>query len=235
MLNDNSEPVDGTPKPPARVSSPRKDFFWLDLNQFADLRDIKEFARLGDDHFRRHQEERIAAAPEKVRNVEALFAPPHEMHVHWAVIILLCIRLEENVKAVSALLHQKDDLRKTIHDFGNASLIKKFRLFLAESAGWAAPDLPKNSTWEDVSGVYAIRNCLIHNQASFADFASTNANRANEIMSFAARYGTPTIVETWLDIDIETSLVCVKAIQGFFDELFATLKKRRDYLAGELR
>jgi hypothetical protein len=228
-MNDKIKLVDAEPKPPPRGSPPRKDFFWIEMNQFADLRDIAEFTKLADEHFKRRHEKQIARVPEKVRNVEELFAPPHEMHVHWAVIILLVIRLEETVKAVSAVLHKNDALPKAIGDFKKGSLIERFRDFLVKSAGWTT-NVPKSSTWNDAFGVYAIRNCLIHYQASFGDYAAANKNRASEIRRFSNRYGTPGIIDTWLDIDLQTSLLCVEKIQQFFDELFGKLKKRPDYL-----
>src|SRR2546430_1720221 len=55
-------------KPPPRASPPRKDFFWLDLNQYADFRDIKEFAQLADQHFKDRYAEEIATVPKRVKN-----------------------------------------------------------------------------------------------------------------------------------------------------------------------
>lgn len=201
----------------------------IELHQYCDLRDIEDFARLAHEHFKRHHEQSIAGVPARGRNVAELFAPPHEMHVHWAVIILVCIRLEENVKAISALIYANDDLPKSIQDFKTGSLIERFRRFLTESAGWNAKG-PKNSTWEDVSGVYAIRNCLIHSQANFQEFELRYPKRANQIRKFSLRHGTPGFVDAWLNVDLETALLCAESVKQFFEGLFQELKKRPDYL-----
>jgi hypothetical protein len=229
VKDDKNESVDKIPQPPPRAPFTSREFYWLDMSQYADLRDIAEFSLLGEAHFKQRHQEQIARVPEKDRGVEAIFAPPHQMHIHWAVIILVCIRLEETVKGVSTLLHKNDALPKTIQNYRDGSLIEKFREFLVESAGWSV-DVPEKSAWEDVFGVYAIRNCLIHYQASFGDYAAANEKRAIEIQTFSDRHGTPGIIETWLDIDLNTSQACIDAVTKFFDELFAVLKKRSDYL-----
>ncbi len=151
------------------------------------------------------------------------------MHVHWAVIILLCIRLEENVKELSALLSKNDKLTRRIEDYDRGNVLEKFRKFLVGSAGW--PNVvPTDATWKDISGVYAIRNCLVHKQANFSEYEVHSKKRGKQIFDFCRRHSTPNIVTPWLDIDLSTSLVCVKVVKQFFDEIFAKLKTRPDFL-----
>ncbi len=199
------------------------------MRQYADLRDLESFAQLGDEFSKKDYEQRLASVRESMRTVEGIFAPPHEMHTHWAVIILVGIRLEENIRAVAASLHSRDHLQKSIKNF-EGNLIDKFRSFLTESAGWKNNQLPEDSLWEDILGVYAIRNCLVHSHANFGSYAAESALRAKQIQGFAARHATPGFVDTWLDIDLQSSLACIRSVQAFFDALFVTLRHRSDYL-----
>ena len=151
------------------------------------------------------------------------------MHTHWAVIILVGIRLEENIRAVAASLHSRDHLQKSIKNF-EGNLIDKFRSFLTESAGWKNNQLPEDSLWEDILGVYAIRNCLVHSHANFGSYAAESALRAKQIQGFAARHATPGICR-YLARHRSTIVVGLHSlVQAFFDALFVTLRHRSDYL-----
>lgn len=218
-------------KPPPREEPASPDFFWHNMRQYSDISDIAQFARDGEAYFKKWHDDRLAGIPEKQREVEAIFTPPHAMHIHWAVIILLGIRLEENIHKIAETLKQRDHLAKSINDFKErVSLVHKFELFLTQSALWTRAQLPNDQSWTDVRGVYAIRNCLIHTQANLRAFRETNARQAEQLLLFIGRHNTPGIVDSWLDIDLTTSEVCVSVLRKFFDDLFAPLQLRDDYL-----
>ncbi|MBI5278245.1 MAG: hypothetical protein HY854_17485 [Burkholderiales bacterium] len=70
--------------------------------------------------------------------------------------------------------------------------------------------------WDDVVGLFELRNCLVHTQGQLTDF-----QRSATIRAFAARHGTPMCADTAVTIDDKTSELAMAIASSVVESIYS--------------
>jgi len=132
--------------------------------------------------------------------------------LHSSIIISTVVLLEREMRDYSmALLHAiESDLK--FNDL-SGSVPDRFMTLVTKIA-----KLPLNFAnvgWEDVNGLFEIRNCLVH-----AGGYLPESSKASTIRVFAARHGTPDCSDGTLEIDASTSEVALEVASVFLEGIY---------------
>jgi hypothetical protein len=99
------------------------------------------------------------------------------------------------------------------NDF-SGSVLDRFRTVVTKVA--RLPLDPDITAWQDMVGLFEIRNCLVHAGANLAEFP-----KASTVKEFAARHRTPDCSSQTLQVDRSTSKVALEVasvfLQGIYD------------------
>jgi len=158
----------------------------------------------------KHLEEEAHPVPE----VESLplFAEAFPPILHSSVIISSVILLEQEMRGYSVALLDAIASDLKFNDL-SGSVLERFKTVVTKVA--KLPLDTKDLTWEDVVGVFEIRNCLVHAGGSLTDFS-----RASTVKAFSGRHGTPDCSGDMLTIDTCTSKVTLKIASAFLEGIY---------------
>jgi hypothetical protein len=141
--------------------------------------------------------------------------------LHSSIIISTVVLLEREMRDYSTALLDAIESDLRFNDL-SGSVPDRFMTVVTKIA-----KLPLNLTnvgWEDVNGLFEIRNCLVH-----AGGYLPESSKASTIRVFAARHGTPDCSEGTLDIDALTSEVALQVasvfLEGIYDSALAAFPK----------
>lgn len=151
-------------------------------------------------------------------DAEYLYGVLYASDVHQAFIIACVIFLERNIRSFALGLNVALQLGLGLGDL-SGSLLERFRKYCEKVARL---DLVLNDPdWQDIKGVVAIRNCLVHCSGNLDDFS-----RKSELMAFAKRHGTPRIEDNWVRVEKETVNVVLKVLREFIESAYKSALER---------
>ncbi len=151
-------------------------------------------------------------------DVEYLYSVLYASDVHQAFIIACVIFLERDIRSFARGLKVALQLGLGLRDL-SGSILERFRKYCEKVARL---DLGLNDTdWQEIKGVIAIRNCLVHCSGNLDDFS-----RKSEIVEFAQRHGTPRIEEGWIRIEKETVNIVLKVLRVFVERTYESALER---------
>jgi hypothetical protein len=193
---------------------PGTNFFGLLVFSECDLEELIQFR----DHMGGFLAHNPADATDKAHSELELelFSPPEETFrpiLHSSIIISTVVLLEREMRDYSTALLDAVESDLRFNDL-SGNVLDRFMTVVTKIA-----KLPLNLTnvrWEDVNGLFEIRNCLVHAGGYLPEFAKASAIRA-----FAARHGTPDHSEGTIDIDALTSEVALEVASVFLEGIYA--------------
>ncbi len=174
-----------------------------DLEQFREYMDIL-LARESDFFREAHTDLEIEFLP--------LFAETFPPILHSSVIISTAILLEQEMRGYSVALLDAMECKLKFNDLSGSILDR----FVTVATKIVNLELELNNvTWQDIVGVFEIRNCLVHAGAQLVDFP-----KASTIRAFAARHGTPGCSGDALEIDSSTSKIVLEVASVFLKDVY---------------
>ena len=140
-----------------------------------------------------------------------LLAEPFPRLLHAGMIISTVIFLEQELHFLTDSMRKTEGLELSIKDL-QGSLIEKFKKYCLHVA--RLPFAVSDQNWEDLRGIWEIRNCLVHSDGLLDGFG-----KASTVTAFAARHGTPQIDDNRLVVDTETSLKVLEVVKTFVESV----------------
>jgi hypothetical protein len=116
------------------------------------------------------------ATPEEL---DAIFAAPVQNIARCATIIIVVMVVEQHLKGFARLLRAYEHVSEPMKD---RSVLKDFRTFCRKVARWALPVL--DTSWQNLNGLFQLRNCIVHHAQNFRSFEISRPNRARELRNF---------------------------------------------------
>jgi hypothetical protein len=151
-----------------------------------------------------------------------LFAETFPPILHSSIIITTIILIEMELKGYCEALRTVKNLQIGHNDL-NGGLLERFRKYVGQVAGIEISAAKLN--WDDINGVFEIRNALVHNAGALCNFS-----KAHIIRSFESRHGTPVCSQERIKITPETSKVTLDVashfIEGIYDAMGATIRSK---------
>ena len=141
-----------------------------------------------------------------------LFAETFPPILHSSLIISTAILAELEMRGYAATLRKAHGLDLGLNDL-SGSILERFRAYVGKLA-----HLPldwSRARWDDLVGSFEIRNCLVHSGGSLKEFA-----RANVILAFASRHGTPECTTGNLKISEKTAKLILQVTTAFIEEIY---------------
>lgn len=185
-------------------------------SRLCDLEQFREYVEGFLQGERRHLEEE--AHPDIEREFLPLFAETFPPILHSSIIISTVILVEQELRGFSNALIEALDLKLKFNDLAG-SILEKFRTLVSKVA-----DLQLEQThvrWDDVVGLFEIRNCLVHAHGQLSEFQRTPTIRA-----FLKRHGTPECDETTMTIDAKTSQIALNIASDFLENIYSLAIER---------
>jgi hypothetical protein len=140
-----------------------------------------------------------------------LLAEPFPRLLHAGLIISTIIFLEQELHFLADSMRKTEELGLSIKDL-QGSLIEKFRKYCVHVA--QLPFAVSDQNWEDIRGIWEIRNCLVHSDGLLDGFGN-----ASTVKAFASRHGTPQIEADRLVVDADTSLKVLEVVKAFVESV----------------
>ncbi len=141
-----------------------------------------------------------------------LFAETFPPILHSSIIISVAILLEQEMRGFCGALIDALGLKLKFNDL-SGSVLERLRTLTTKVALLELD--PLEVRWDDVVGLFEIRNCLVHAGGQLLDF-----QRAPTLRAFASRHGTPECSDTSIRIDAATSKVALKIASDFLDGIY---------------
>lgn len=141
-----------------------------------------------------------------------LFAETFPPILHSSLIISTAILLEQEMRGYSTALLDaiRSDLK--FNDL-SGSVLERFLSVISKVA--KLPVDHGQLMWDDVVGLFEIRNCLVHAGGNLVGF-----QRAAAIKAFSARNGTPNFADDSLLVDSATSQFVLKVAMSFLEGIY---------------
>lgn len=93
------------------------------------------------------------------------------------------------------------------------SILERFRSATSKVANLSFD--PQKSSWEEVIGLFEVRNCLVHAGGNLAEFS-----KASVIRAFASRHAAPKILNEIMLIDSDMSKLALAIASAFLNEIY---------------
>jgi|TARA_R100000049_G_C1944616_1_gene89417 hypothetical protein len=152
------------------------------------------------------------AHPDLTREFLPLFADTLPPILHSSIVISTTTLLEQEMRGYAAAL--LSSLRSKLK-FGelSGSVLERFRVVTTKIAGFAFDDF--EASWQDVVGLFEIRNCLVHAGGDLGGF-----QKASTIRTFSKKHSTPIFADDSVEIDLRTSEVALRIASVFLDHIY---------------
>jgi hypothetical protein len=198
---------------------PNELFYGNALEASSRLCDLEQFYEYLDNYLKR---EEIFFKEEAHVDLEIeflpLFANTFPPLLYSSIIISSVMLVELELRGFSDTLKEYLSLPIGISDL-QGSLFDRFRKY---AGALARLDMEFSASyWDDISGIYEIRNCLVHNYGSLERFSK----RAT-IESFARKHDTPLIQNNAIHIKDSTALKSLQIVSMFFDNLYGSALRK---------
>lgn len=197
----------------ARKIDPNLLFFGNLVDGSSRLNDLEQFREHMEAFLRREQTYFVEEAhPDLELEFLPLFAETFPPILHSSVVISTAILLEQEMRGFSGALIDALGLKLKFNDL-SGSVLERFRTLVVKVASL---DLnPNQVPWDDMVGLFEIRNCLVHAGGSLSEF-----QRAPTVHAFASRHGTPDCSDTVMTISAETSELVLRIASRFLDSIY---------------
>lgn len=206
---------------------PNSLFFENYLDATSRLQNLDQFQEYAEGFLRSerdyYEEE---AHPDLEREFLPLFAETFPPILHSSIIISTTILLEQELRGFSNALIDALGLRIRFNDL-SGSIVERFRTLTTKIADLSV-DVPFR--WEDVVGLFELRNCLVHAQGHLSEF-----QRSSTVHSFSARHGTPICNDDVLAVDAKTSALALDIASTFVEAIYTAAMERFPGPHGPLR
>lgn len=146
------------------------------------------------------------------------YIEPFPVLLHSSLVITVGIWLEGELKTFCHLLKRHLGLWLDLSDL-KGSTIDRFRKYCEKFARIDIDVEPRQ--WEDIRGVWEIRNCLVHNDG-FLD----NFNKSAIIKIFSRRHKMPKVLKDRIEPSSESSILIVKIVSSFIERVYRSALKR---------
>lgn len=141
-----------------------------------------------------------------------LFAETFPPILYSSLIISAAIVTELEMRGYADTLRKARGLELGLNDF-SGSMLERFRAYASKLT-----QLPidwSRARWEDVVGLFEIRNCLVHSGGNLQEFG-----RANVVRAFARRHGTPDCSSNKVQLHERTANVVLEIAIAFINEIY---------------
>lgn len=199
---------------------PNELFFDKYLDASSRLYDLEQFQEHAEGFLRREREYfEEEAHPDLEREFLPLFAETFPPILHSSIIISTIIFLEQELRVFSGALIDALGLKIRFNDLAG-SIIERFRTLTTKIADLRV-DEDSAFRWEDLVGLYELRNCLVHAQGQLCEF-----QRSSTVRSFSARHGTPTCNDDAVVVDAASSALALDIVSSFVETVYAAALER---------
>jgi len=147
-----------------------------------------------------------------------LFAETFPPILHSSLIISTAILLEQEMRGYSAAMLDTIASDLKYNDL-SGSVLDRFRTVITKIA--KLPLDPNKLMWDDIVGIFEIRNCLVHAGGSLIGFQKDSTIRA-----FSSRHGISDCTGDMLEIDTSTSGLVLKLASSFLEEVYKLALQR---------
>lgn len=135
-----------------------------------------------------------------------------------SVIVATAMLLEQEVRELAAALTIAFSLKVKLNDL-TGSVLERFRTLATKIV-----DLTIESTrfqWADLSGLFELRNCIVHSQGQLSDF-----QRAATVVAFASKHQPSLVVGNKAVPTDETSMLALQIASRFLLAAYASALQR---------
>jgi hypothetical protein len=176
------------------------------------LSDLEHFRGYLDGYLRTESEFMHELHSDLEVDMVPLFAETFPPILHSAVLTSTVALIELEIRGYCDALRTSLGLALKLSDL-SGGLLERFWRYCGKVVG-----LPLDATtlrWQDVTGLFELRNCLVHAGGRLNEFQGAPAVRA-----FARTHGTPAILDDAVEIESNTSVTALAIASDFFDGIF---------------
>jgi hypothetical protein len=148
---------------------------------------------------------------DELENLKYHYKYTHGDITHKTIIISLIILLESEIEIYCEEFKIHKNLSINFSDF-RGSFLEKFKLYAQKLINLAFDF--NSSQWQDIIGIYEIRNSIIHNRSSLEDFGKRKA-----VENFVKRHATFSIENDWIKLTHQSCYDSIQIIKLFFEAL----------------
>jgi len=198
--------------------SKRKTFWMRHMDALFVLDELSRFATNTEEFYL--SEESKQKDEQKVSLEEILNAPLRNIG-HSAVVITLSILIEQQLKTLASEVRRSGGLDLPMSDI-RGSTIERFEKYCRTIAKMTV--LPQPTDWNEINGIWELRNCLVHYAQDFNAFQRERPRQATALESFHARHGVPELGDNGrVYVNIETSKKTIELTREFFEKIYEAL------------
>lgn len=157
----------------------------------------------------------IAAVAEDRAELYAELFPPL---VHEAFLISAAIFIEREMRTYVDILRSALDSKLSFNDL-NGSAIDRFRIYTEKVCSLNLG--LSNSHWQDLDGLFAIRNCLVHSFGNMEHFRQKPA-----ISAFIKRHGAPALDHDRIKLSAKTSQTVLSLLREVVERIYRSALAR---------
>jgi hypothetical protein len=196
-----------------RKLDPNLLFFGNLVDASTRLEELEQFSGYVEGFLQQEQRYfREQAHPDLEREFLPMFAYSFPPILHSSLVISTAIFLELEMRGYCEALRDNIGLELRAAELsGNA--LDRFRTYVSKVAKLSFD--PVRARWEDMVGLFEIRNCLVHAGGNLKPF-----QRASVIRAFSARHGTPLCEDDQMIIDLDTSTIVLKIATDFINDIY---------------
>lgn len=198
---------------------PNEIFFDNALDASRRLNDLEQFSAYVNGYLEHEQRYfREDAHPDVEREFLPLFSATFPPILHSSLVVSSVMLMELELRGFSEALREHLALPLSMSDL-QGSLLDRFRKYAGTLAGLELQLY--GDLWDDVVGVFEIRNCLVHNYGSLDRFS-----RRSIIEAFARRNGGPTVASETIKVQGTTSSTVLCVASNLFDMIYEAALRR---------
>jgi len=147
-----------------------------------------------------------------------LFSATFPPILHSSLIVSSVMLIELELRAFAEALREQLKLPLSMSDL-QGSLLERFRKY---ASSLAALDIQyHDGQWNDLVGIFEIRNCLVHNYGSLDRFS-----RRSVVEDFIRRHSLPSVHKDIVQADESISALVLRIASSFFDTIYEAASHR---------
>jgi hypothetical protein len=185
-------------------------FFGNSVDSTVRLHDLEQFREYVDGFLAREAEYFKSEHVDLEIEFLPLFAETFPPILHSTIVISTAMLLEQEMRGYSTAILESIASNLKFNDL-SGSVLDRFRTIVTKVAKMP---LDLTGVWEDICGVFEIRNCLVHAGGELAGFS-----KASAIEAFVARHGTSGCSEH-LQVDAAMSALVLQIASAFLNRIY---------------
>jgi len=182
------------------------------------LHDLEQFREYVDGFLRNESQFLSELHSDLEIDMVPMFAETFPPILHSSLITSTVALIELELRGYADALYTASSLSLRLADL-SGSLLERFWRYTSKVAGITLDQ--DRLGWTDVTGLFELRNCIVHSGGSLSAFQGAQA-----IRRFALAHGTPSIEADLMTVDSKTSQIALTVASRFLVELFDCALRR---------